>query len=280
MLRTLGFPNAELRNISFFPDGSRVALTGVGGVRVVDAQRLTTVETLDIGGGGRVAFARGGAKAYCPIGTRNAVAVFDLNAKNCVAAPASLVAWWPGDGTAEDARGFGPDAAEPGMAFAPGLVGRAFKLDGSDHPLVLSPPAWGGSTEEMTIAAWVKFTDDPSNQTAMDLVSFGKGWRVSLDSESRLHLGSVGFSGAPGHTRLASGVWTQIAVSKDPRRVALYLNGALETAIAAADLPPAYGVKLRVGIRGLVDEIQWFNRALTQDDLQSIVKAGSAGLCY
>lgn len=50
----------------------------------------------------------------------------------CVAPPTGLVSWWPGDGTAIDIVGNNHGILQNGATFAPGMVGLAFSLDGTD----------------------------------------------------------------------------------------------------------------------------------------------------
>lgn len=297
MIRTLGFP-AFYDTISFFSDGSRAVMSGDGGIRVVDTVRLATVESVELKGAGKIAFASDGKRAYCPIADRDAVAVLNLEAGACLAPPAGLVAWWPGDGGREDIRRINAASEDGEGAYAPGLVGQAFRLRESARALELQPPSWGATRDEMTLGAWVKFLPSETGARETALFDFsgpadsdGKGWRVVLESASgprlricgvrdRRQVGCGGF-GMPSTVPPPAGAWTHLAVERTADRVVLSVNGVSAAEVRADGLPAADNVGLRVGpISTLVDEVQWFNRALGEGELKSIVKAGSAGLCY
>ena len=304
LVRTIGLPASSYDQLSFFPDGSRAVLTGGDGVRVLDAMRFATVESLDLKDSGKIAFTSDGQHAYCPFLQRNAVAVFDLAAGRCQPPPTGLVAWWSGDGGAEDARTINTEPAANPVSFAPGLVGQAFRLGDNGRGLLLGPPSWG-LAEEMTVAAWIKLLPaaTPSRQTAVfDFVAspgaIARGWRVVLDPRAAagaLRLCAIDSvdrgqcrDGAASAAGLRDGIWTHVAVSRTARRIALYVNGNLQTQISAASSPSAANVALHIGEPGrqtdalpaLVDEVLWFNRALNASELRSIMQAASAGLCY
>ncbi|MBI3415922.1 MAG: immunoglobulin domain-containing protein, partial [Verrucomicrobia bacterium] len=63
----------------------------------------------------------------------------------CVPTPTGLIAWWPGDGNANDLAGTNHGTLRNGAGFAPGIVGQAFALDGVDdfvsipHAAALNP---------------------------------------------------------------------------------------------------------------------------------------------
>ena len=64
------------------------------------------------------------------------LAITDSNqaqAQACVAPPAGLVAWWPGDGNTDDIVGGFDGTLENGAGFAAGLVGQAFDLNEADE---------------------------------------------------------------------------------------------------------------------------------------------------
>jgi hypothetical protein len=50
-----------------------------------------------------------------------------------------LVAWWPGDGNANDLIGNQNGTLQGGVTFSPGQVRQAFQFDGSTGLVVVSP---------------------------------------------------------------------------------------------------------------------------------------------
>ena len=78
--------------------------------------------------------------------------------QTCVQPPPGLVAWWPGDGNANDIVGSHNGTLQNGATFAPGLVGQAFSFDGVDDFIqVLDSDLWAFGTKDFTIDMWVNF---------------------------------------------------------------------------------------------------------------------------
>lgn len=83
------------------------------------------------------------------------------------------------------------------------------------------------------------------------------------------------------------GEWCHVAGLFDGVRVKIYINGALDGELAYSGTPPTTGHTLRIGQRysgdftfkGLIDEVSIYNRALTDEEIQAIFAAGSAGKC-
>ncbi len=99
---------------------------------------------------------------------------------NCARPPLGLVAWWPGDGNANDLLGGHDGVLANGAAFAPGFVGKAFSLDGISSYVDLG--AWGvGST--WTIEAWVNPSALPSGRRAIaGVMNNCHDWGIALSS--------------------------------------------------------------------------------------------------
>jgi hypothetical protein len=77
----------------------------------------------------------------------------------CIAPPAGLVAWWPGDGDASDVLGQNNATAQGGLAFTPGMAGEAFDLNGtSAFAQVALPTGLPLAHQPRTVALWFKTT--------------------------------------------------------------------------------------------------------------------------
>src|SRR5205823_11397568 len=79
--------------------------------------------------------------------------------------------------------------------------------------------------------------------------------------------------------------WTHLAGAFDGSTYRFYINGTL-AGMAAGTLGPPNNASLLIGrsgtcerFVGLIDEVELFNRALSQPEIQAIVDAGSAGKC-
>ena len=95
----------------------------------------------------------------------------------CVAPPADMVGWWPGDGIPVDIQGTNPGVHVGTVGYAAGVV--AFSLDLAERGLVFDPQDGGGALEEGVLlevavrpdrraAAWklLRFARDPASSSA------------------------------------------------------------------------------------------------------------------
>src|ERR1017187_8174988 len=85
-----------------------------------------------------------------------------LASAQCDPPPSGLVAWWPGEGNANDIIGINNGVAQGGLNYTAGEVGQAFSFDGvsgvvncGDSPL-LAPSM-------ITIAFWMNANSVPTN---------------------------------------------------------------------------------------------------------------------
>ncbi len=281
-------PSDGVTRFTFLADSSRILLGG-NRLQVVDSTSLLETESVTLGASGSVAVTADGSRAYAPVPDQNAVAVFDISARHCPAGIEPLV-WWSADGSANDILG-GDQGRIQGAAFAPGRVGQAFAFDGRGGYVQVGEPngIFGG---DFTVALWIKPSPDNfSSSPAVPVTplldrmttsgSFSEGWRLALTSDQRIETcyggivpgGCLGASGtsAISRTKVASGSWTQVVASKAGGKLSLWLNGTLEAATPLKDFRDSRRVDVWIGkghtgqpgFRGLVDEIQVFNGALT-----------------
>lgn len=75
----------------------------------------------------------------------------------CISPPSSLVAWWPGDGNANDLAGGRHGTSMNGATFGPGLVAQAFSFNGSSWVEVPDDPVWTLGARDFTIDLWANF---------------------------------------------------------------------------------------------------------------------------
>ncbi len=76
---------------------------------------------------------------------------------HCVPAPSGMIAWWPGNGNANDVVD-DHDGRFPG-SYSEGKVGQAFNLDAAGPVFVPDDPAWAFGTADFTIDAWFFLRD-------------------------------------------------------------------------------------------------------------------------
>jgi hypothetical protein len=228
--------------------------------------------------------------------TAVAVIQFQVSPPPCVPAPSGLVAWWPGDGNADDILGGHNGNLENGATFTTGLVGQAFSFDGSDD-FVQAPdsPKWAFDSNDFTIDLWVNFN---SVGTIDALVANDEGsgalnkWIFLLNNgqlqfhinsptigNPGVNIGSTSFSPNPGE-------WHHVAVTRSGTSYTFYVDGTPGSSVTNSMAVPDANAALTIGegennffVNGLIDEVEIFDRALSTSEIQDIVNAGSSGKC-
>lgn len=213
---------------------------------------------------------------------------------SCVEPPDNLVSWYPGDGNAFDIQGANDGTLQNGATFAAGKVEQAFSLDGVDD-FVTVPDSASLDVTQITVDAWIYLTGvgDITDHQGIYAKSDNTGDSYSLfirDSTLGLY-NSLTFNGVgqvfeTGGGVIQPGVWQHVAQTYDGTTLKNYVNGQLVQSWAVSgSITPNNGpltISSRNGqhpFQGLIDEVEVFNRALSQSEIQAIVDAGSAGKC-
>lgn len=230
----------------------------------------------------------------------------------CVTAPSGMTDWWPADGNTFDIIGGQHGSLQGGATFDSGKVAQAFSLDGTnDFVLVPNNPAaafnFGGS---FSIDAWIflkgappefapivsKWNDIPfgnENRSYFFAVENISGLRLRFDVSKDGHFLGGSSALVISADLVPLNTWNHVAAVFDgtTHSLTVYLNGHASSAltipanvsapfvnnepllIGAADA----GSNVRDFFNGLIDEVELFNRPLTQTEIQTIVNAGSSG---
>lgn len=235
----------------------------------------------------------------------------------CVAPPGNMVAWWPGDGNANDIISGNNGTLENGATFASGAVAQAFALDGVNQYVDAgNRPSLQVSSGDFTVDAWVKFdtlgglaaTCSGGGGTNCDMSIADKmldatgvntnGWRLIKQADNHFWfcLGGGSFNGCtPGgpltvrsNTFVTTGQWYFVAGVKAGNMLSIYVNGSQESSITlGSSFLDTNSTDLLIGahagegayLDGEVDEVELFNRALAPLEIQALYDAGSAGKC-
>jgi len=231
-----------------------------------------------------------------------------LAAAACVPAVEGLVGWWPGEGNAADIVGGNNGTLQGGAAAnGEGMVSSAFTFDGTNG-YVQIPDAPALNPTNLTVEAWVRFasldsggnTANPgqqyivfkqntrtSNFEGYELGKWRSGdqdlfvFRVSSSSGTEAQVFST--------TLVTAGVWYHVAASRGPDLIQLYVNGQLEGQ-ADVSFPQDYGSSpLYLGSSGVagwdrkfsgtLDEVSFYNRALSSNEVAAIYAADADGKC-
>jgi hypothetical protein len=177
-------------------------------------------------------------------------------------------------------------------ATIPGYVNNALQA-GSGYVQVTPASNLNFSTGPFTIDAWVKFTPTPGTQTEPIVhkldASGGYFLYIATDnqgnSDLRLQIGTQTFLGPP--ITVPKGTWIFVAATRAGSVVTLRVNND-PPVVASVMSPPNATSSTPLWIGRWtgnphaslgIDEVEIFNRALDQKELDSIFNAGSVGKC-
>jgi len=226
----------------------------------------------------------------------------------CVKPPAGMVSWWPGDGVSRDIQGPN-NAAVVGATYAPGMVGQAFSFPGGAR--VEAPSSASLQiTGPITLDAWVSYQGVSPQTAGLSNAPIVAKWGDTSRGTAEYGLfvygaasgfadGTLVFGVSPDGTAKVTAIgpplpnrsFTHVAGTWDGSQLLLYVNGVVVATtpftgpIAANASPLVIGgydpsaTNFSDAMVGLIDEVEIFNRALSQTEIQSIVNAQSAGKC-
>ena len=238
---------------------------------------------------------------------------FRLASAQCDPAPSGLVAWWPGEGNANDIVGTNNGTLQGGTTFTNGEVGQAFNFDGvANYVSVPNSPSLN-PTNAISVEAWYR---PPSFYGHGNDSIVVKAYPTYGPPYYQYNLGATGDqysnpsgdhaefyfyvsspetsygSTAPAVT--AAGFWTpgnwyHLVGTYDGSAVKIYVNGALAGQAPMSGKLSDYGRPLYIGgnidqpsvarTPGRIDEVSIYNRALSSNEIAALYAAGSAGKC-
>jgi hypothetical protein len=216
----------------------------------------------------------------------------------CTAPPSGMVAWWPGDGNADDIQGGSNGILQNGATFATGLVGQAFSFDGVDDQVMVPHRADQNTGSQITLDAWVNPSAlshgrtiiqkrSASNIGGFTFEQLGQPFAPDGSLQLVIMIGGV-YHSATATSVLTLNTWQHVAATYDGSTMKIYVNAVEAASVAQTGAIDAVTDPIVIGRnvvvpsdawQGLIDEIALFNRALSQSEIQSIVNAGSAGKC-
>lgn len=221
----------------------------------------------------------------------------------CVPPPAGLVGWWSLDETsgttANDLFGLHDGTHQNGPAPVAGKVGSGLSLDGSnDFISVPDDPELDVGTGDFSLSAWILPTFDGTIVSKRQSVGgkyrgfvwmvFGSGQLLQIADDVNSWYNMYYPFGT-----LTNGQWHFVTVTVDrdsPTGCRMYVDGALVYATNPMNRPGNLdnASALNIGrtsddgfnsIKGTLDEVALYDRALTAGEVQSLYNAGSDGMC-
>ncbi|QOX79893.1 hypothetical protein FY034_13445 [Trichlorobacter lovleyi] len=177
-------------------------------------------------------------------------------------------------------------------AFAPGKLGQAFNFDGTAQNISIPHSSLLDISGAHTVAFWVKLAAKPASGKSFYLVNQwvdGKeDKQVTIDADGKVHYvlyGTTASSGVTSATALQTGVWTHVVASYDGAAMKIYLDGVLDASLAASGNVANSSGKLYLGYNpgrvsqgsevpfyGQLDELLWYNRALSATEIPAMME--------
>jgi len=239
--------------------------------------------------------------------TNSADALLTVTPPSCTPAPGGLVSWWQADGFANDTVGGNNGILVNGAGFGTGEVGQAFSFNGvNQYVNVPRAPSLdvGG---QLTIDCWVNVDPSmPIGSRIQGLVtsdfcgieiggSLGVILFISTNSGgSFVATSDINGSGAV----FPAGQWHHVAGTYDGSKLQFYLDGqpyGKPQPASGAISPMLSSSFVTIGsedgrtycpictpgryFKGLIDEVDIFNRALSASEIAAIYNAGAMGKC-
>jgi len=221
-------------------------------------------------------------------------------AQTCEVPPPGMVAWWPGDGNANDIAGTNHGALNgDATASVQGQVGQAFNFPGGALDYVRVPNHASLEPAAVTVDAWVR--GNAPIGSSRYIVAKGASGGTAASYAFYTSGGGLAFyifngSGYELSPNAGDGVWDgnwhHIAGTYDAEVVRLYVDGGeIGTGTATTigigySLPTdndliigQYTGTISLPFKGEVDEVEVFGRALKLGEISGIYAAGDIGKC-
>jgi hypothetical protein len=219
----------------------------------------------------------------------------------CIQPPAGLVGWWPGEGDASDIAGGNPGTLQNGAGFDSGQVGQAFAFSG-DSQAVEIPYAPAFVSSSYSVEAWVEPLAKPDWQALIFGQSYGRQLIVrpgdtGLAVAFAFSTDPCTFYEVDAPDEIPIGVFTHLVGTWDAAAgtLSLYVNGDLVAQSPVDATSWDSGCVYHIGgfydpdggcayagqfFKGFIDEVSYYARAVSSDEVQALASAGCAGKCW
>jgi hypothetical protein len=215
----------------------------------------------------------------------------------------SMIGFWRGENNVLDSSGHGLNGVFLGTPnYVQGIRGRAFEFDGASGVNVPYHSAWD-LQGDATVAFWVRLDQAPDPNTRYSPTFIGQddgsgcyrkwflyewlnggGLNFLTDYPATCQLSGMGWDSQ----ELQVGVWSHFAMVKSGTDLLLYKDGTLVSSQPMDFTVSATSGVLRFGwlendgwtqhvLRGAMDEVVFYGRALTAAEVTRIVAVGRAG---
>ena len=209
----------------------------------------------------------------------------------CIEPPRGLVSWWPGenkDDIWDGNNGFAPR----GIGNVPGKVGDAFEFNGVGHYIEV-PDADNLDVTSITIDAWI---NADNLDEIRPIINKGSAFDLSVQDREggglRCNFRTEGSNYSLGMgSNVSLEGWNHVACTYDERTgiMEMYINGIPgggnrriapnNTKLQTNNNPLFMGKDDEDYFKGLIDEVEIHNVALSEEEIKAIYDAGSYGKC-
>jgi len=223
----------------------------------------------------------------------------------CVQPPLGMVAWYRMDGNANDFGGSNNPSATNAISFVAGKDNQGVTFGSGGYIDIPHSPAL--ANQQFTIDAWVKPNGAPlapasnndfwgavivqkglSAPTGYTNVPISLGWSAQ-QQKFVFTFGNQTTDRIVSSSTFPAGQWYHVAATYDGSTMKLYVNGNLEASkpftssitydskipwTIGSTAPPIRAAGYPRTFNGVIDEVEIFNRALSQAEIQAIYKPG------
>ena len=158
-------------------------------------------------------------------------------------------------------------------------------LDGSDDYMDI-PDSTALETTAFTWSAWFYCTAISRHNPIVDVATSGatfNGYHIRVNTTNKIRFASYSVDATLNSTTVISAnTWYHVAATHEAGSDKLYINGSLEASNSAPSFSISDAASLRVGSsqllnmyhQGLIDEVSFFNSALSASNITSIYNSG------
>jgi hypothetical protein len=282
-------PSSATGTVTFMDGNTQLGTSGLSGG---EATLNTSTLTLGVH---KITAVYNGDATYAGSVSNAINQIENLNGALCAPQPAGLIDWYPAEFNTNDIIGGNDGAIEGSVAYAPGVVGQAFSMNGSGDVAVSLPSLNTSAGSQATVSFWMNWN---GGGTWQGVFEDGSAGLLFENGAFGFTTGSYDIWGIPS-SGLAN-TWTYVTAvfnNGDPHQNQLYINGIQQTLSqqqsnwggtagseqlgSSAHLggyPGGWGWSTYY-FNGQLDEVQIFNGALPASQIQSIYESGAAGVC-
>ncbi|MDT7781567.1 MAG: hypothetical protein QOC99_4079, partial [Acidobacteriota bacterium] len=223
-----------------------------------------------------------------------------LSSTSCAPLPPGAIAWYKGEGNADDALGNHSGTVQGNVTYVAGKVGQALSFSGALNEMVSVENF--PITRQFTVEGWIKLNSLDDYYDVFDLPDFNTpsyysvyGYGSDFGFVTTCFKGD-GVNGCLPYENDGLNIndtttFHHIAVTHDGNTVSMYLDGqyfpntnggndfprqTLQETLATINIGGLVGYS---GAGVTVDELTIYNRGLSSSEIQAIYNADSAGKC-